>query len=374
MVLKYPIPIFRVFLETEVFVNANFNYQENSFKKLIELVDDASLVLYQTTVTYKEVLSNIEQEVKISNSGFKALTKDFRRQAKIFYNIPNLKSLFSIKPNPDEICNLLKDQFEDYLEKTKAKIISIDKVSPEKVFDKYFSNLPPFKEGKNKNEFPDAFSIEALEKEARDNNFTIHVISNDNDWKNACSQSDNLVCIDNIEKFLEKQIIVATKYKDINLYYDFLENNFYQFEREISNRCDDLEFSLGDGYNFNFAELGSEEIDVKVESIELKDKTLIEIDDDTMTFELDVEISFLADVSYSSLEFAVYDKEDEQYYNVEPKVERVHQQIAMPVEVHLSYKRNNSDDLIFDQVIDISLDPHNLVNTIDIHPEYYDDY
>ena len=370
MLLNYPIPIFRVFLDTEVFVSANFNYQENSFKKLIELVDNGSLVLYQTTVTYKEVLSNIEQEVKISNSGFKTLTRDFRKQAKIFYNAPTLKSLFSIKPNPDEICNLLKDQFKDYLEKTKAKIISIDKVSPEKVFDKYFSNLPPFKEGKKKSEFPDAFSIEALEKEARDNNFIIHVISNDNDWKNACSQSDNLFCIDNIEKFLEKQIIIATKYKDITLYYEFLENNFYQFEREISNRCDDLEFSLGDGYDF--ADLGTEEIDINVESIELKDKTLIEIDGDTMTFELDVEISFLADVSYDSLEFAVYDREDSQYYNVEREVERVHQQITMPVEVHLSYKRNNSDDLIFDEVIDISLDPHNLVNTIDIHSEYYD--
>ncbi len=37
MVFNYPTPVFRIFLDTEVFVSANFNYQGNSFLKLIEL-------------------------------------------------------------------------------------------------------------------------------------------------------------------------------------------------------------------------------------------------------------------------------------------------------------------------------------------------
>ncbi len=238
------------------------------------------------------------------------------------------------------------------------------------IFDKYFNNLPPFKEGKKKNEFPDAFAIAALEKEAMDNDFKIYVISQDNDWQTACKGNNNLIGLENIEKFLEQQIIIATKYKDINLYYEFLDSNFEQFKQKISDKFEELEFSLGGGYDF--ADCGSEEIEITVESVKLEDKTLVEIDDETMTFELNVEISFLADVSYDSLEVAVFDREDDRYYNVEREEQQVHQQITIPVEVHISYLINTSGNLLLDEIIDISLDPHNSINTIEVDSEYYD--
>lgn len=372
MVFNYPTPIFKIFLDTEVFVSASFNYQNSLFEKLVDLVDNGELVLYLTTVTRQEILSNIEKEVNHSDSSLKTLHKEFRKKAKIFYNHQNLKSLFSLNYNKDEISQDLKNQFLNYLEKTKTKIISVDKVSPEYIFDKYFNNLPPFKEGKKKNEFPDVFAIVALEKEAIDNEFKVYVISKDNDWQTACERSNNLIRLENIEKFLEQKIIISSKYQDINLYYEFLDDNFDQFRQKISDKFEEIEFSLGGGYDF--ADWGSEEIEVTVKSIELEDKTLVEIDDETMTFELNVEISFLADVSYDSLEVAVFDREDDRYYNVEREEQQVHQQIAIPVEVHISYLINTSGDLLLDEIIDIWLDPHNSINTIEVDSEYYDGY
>lgn len=131
---NYPTPIFRIFLDAEVFVSASFNYQNSSFKKLVGLVDNGELVLYLTTVTRQEILSNIEKEVNHSDSSLKTLHKEFRKKARIFYNHQNLKSLFSLNYNKDEICQELKNQFLDYLEKTEAQIISVDKVSPEDIF------------------------------------------------------------------------------------------------------------------------------------------------------------------------------------------------------------------------------------------------
>ncbi|MEM8719170.1 MAG: PIN domain-containing protein [Cyanobacteria bacterium P01_G01_bin.39] len=188
MVFNYPTPIFRIFLDTEVFVSANFNYQDSSFTKLVDLVNNDELVLYITTVTRNEILSNIEKEVHNSDSSLKTIHKEFRKNAKILYNYQNFKSLFSLNHNKDETCQELKNQFLNYLEKIKAQVISVDQVSPEDIFDQYFNNLPPFKEGKKKYEFPDAFSIAALEKEAMNNDFKIYVISRDNDWQKACEK------------------------------------------------------------------------------------------------------------------------------------------------------------------------------------------
>lgn len=371
MVFIYPTPDFRIFLDTEVFVNANFDYQNSSFKKLVDLVDNRELVLYLTTVTYQEILSNIEKEVNNSDASLKTLHKEFRKKARIFHNHQNLKSLFSLNYNKDEIFQELKNQFLYYLKITEAQIISVDKVSPKNIFDKYFNNKPPFKEGKKKSEFPDAFAIAALEKEAMDNDFKVYVISQDNDWQMACKGNNNLICLENVEKFIEQQIIIATKYKDINLYYEFLDNNFDQFKQKISDNFEELEFSLGGGYDS--ADWGSEEIEVTVESIKLEDKTLVEIDDEKMTFELNVEVGFLANVNYDSLEVAVFDREDDRYYNVQREKEEVHQNIIIPIEVYISYRRNMSGDLLLDEIIDIYLNPH-YSKTIEIDSEFYDGY
>ncbi|MEM7590971.1 MAG: hypothetical protein AAF383_05540 [Cyanobacteria bacterium P01_A01_bin.83] len=111
-----------------------------------------------------------------------------------------------------------------------------------------------------------------------------------------------------------------------------------------------------------------------MKSVELEDKTLVEIDDETMTFELDVEVSFLADVSYDSLEFAVFDREDDRYYNVEREKEEVDQNVIILTEIHISYQRDTSGDLLLYKIIDFWLDPHNSINTNEIDSRFHESY
>lgn len=99
----------------------------------------------------------------------------------------------------------------------------------------------------------------------------------------------------------------------------------------------------------------------------------MEIDDEKMTFELNVEVGFLANVNYDSLEVAVFDREDDRYYNVQREKEEVHQNIIIPIEVYISYRRNMSGDLLLDEIIDIYLNPH-YSKTIEIDSEFYDGY
>lgn len=55
------------------------------------------------------------------------------------------------------------DEFEQFLIEVDAEIISIEDISPTRVFEKYFGAKPPFSH-KKKSEFPDAFSLEAILK------------------------------------------------------------------------------------------------------------------------------------------------------------------------------------------------------------------
>lgn len=77
---------------------------------------------------------------------------------------------------------------------------------PEIVFDKYFSAKPPFSAtGKKKNEFPDAFVIEAARQYLVDHpNEILLVVSRDGDWEKAFSGMDNVVFCNSISDAVTK--------------------------------------------------------------------------------------------------------------------------------------------------------------------------
>lgn len=77
---------------------------------------------------------------------------------------------------------------------------------PIKVFDLYFSSLPPFSEKKGKkSEFPDAFVISSILSHLDSNSDkVILVISNDNDWKNALDDCDRIELVNSIDDALKR--------------------------------------------------------------------------------------------------------------------------------------------------------------------------
>lgn len=52
-----------VFLDTEIFVNKNFNYGHNDFVALLEHVADGTITLYLTEVHHREIKKKIEDLV-----------------------------------------------------------------------------------------------------------------------------------------------------------------------------------------------------------------------------------------------------------------------------------------------------------------------
>ncbi len=372
-------PLYLVALDTEVFDKHKFNYQSKSFEKLIEMVHEKKIYLYLTTINQQEIISHIKRSTEEAALAFKRIYKDFRKQASIIYNSAKYKELLNTHFDKEEFYKELIEKFNNFLTESNTEILPIDSVSVEEIFDKYFNNIPPFKNGQKKHEFPDAFALAAIEEKAKDENEKIYVITGDKDWQDYISLSNHLIHIESIDKFLGYIIKEESKYKDLNLCYEILENNFIEIAKRIEYSFTSKEFVFSDYFDNGDFEVGSEEIDfITVDSIEVIEQYIIDIDDKNsenpvVTFELMVRIIYTANVSYNSTENAFWDGEDEIYYGNLRYIEgKVKQENCLPIEAIVQLSRDQSSNLQFKSIEDVILDPNQSISSIELKSDDFE--
>ena len=86
----------------------------------------------------------------------------------------------------------LRSQFHTFLDEVKANVLELTDISIEEVFEKYFAGIPPFANDKKKHEFPDAFSLAAIERWCKTSSGKMYVVSSDSDWQQVCAISPSL--------------------------------------------------------------------------------------------------------------------------------------------------------------------------------------
>ncbi|MBD2039251.1 NACHT domain-containing NTPase [Microcoleus sp. FACHB-672] len=155
-------------------------------------------------------------------------------------------------------------------------------------------------------------------------------------------------------------------------FYEGLEEASEEIKQVIISNFGHLEFIVSADFNMDFDSDNIEE--VRVDSVEIIDKLIVSADDwepenHLVTFELKVNISYTANISYESLESAIFDKEDQLYYNTEFIKEEVHQQVIRLVEVELIFFRDSSYNLCFGEIDYIDFYSKNSKEPILIEPE-----
>jgi PIN domain len=378
-----------VALDTQVFDSHNFNYNSTSFRRLVELAQQEKISLVLTYVTLHEIRAHITEGAVLTSKAIEQAVNDLNKKrfkpqgdtkkVRISAN-SDLLNEFKTKvqelaPNFDQINQELLDQLESFLQETNFKIIEVDRVSVVDIFNSYFSGTPPFGEGKKKSEFPDAFALLALQKEAEDRNRIIYVVSGDSDWQKFCSSSEDLSWIENLKELLET-IIRETDSDEVDECYELYRDKEDQIKGYIQKIFSDLNFLL-DLSGTSLIEWGSEEIEVEVNSVDIIDSSLVNIDDSdadqpSVVFELEAEVHYDANVSYESLEDAIYDREDDMYYNKE-KIDNVcTQSLKLNVEVTLTLSRDKDYSLYDADIKDITIDPNNTLGEIVIDTGFYE--
>lgn len=315
----------QVFIDTEVFVSANFQFNSGRLKRLANFSQKGFISLHLTEITVQEIEANIIKQVQEASKSI----KKFQDKVRILKNIVSCKVLFDF--NTELITHDLINQFHDFLASTVTNIIPLRDISVSLVFEKYFNHQPPFGEGKKKFEFPDAFSIEALEKWCRDTKQLIYVISSDNDIKTACLPDSSLLSLEKLDELFEL-ITSSDEYLSqlASQFFDELEPEIYNI---INYKFENRGFYLEDYYE-------GEVHSVKVNSINFVDNYLVETLDDVLTFQLTAIIAFSAEVSYPDPDMTYYDKEDGRYIFLETINETVEKTLEIPVLLEIQFSRN----------------------------------
>jgi hypothetical protein len=291
-----------VFIDTQVFKGANFNYQSIRFQELISLAKAGKIFVYLTDITDREIESNISEDVQSASRKLKSIQSE--RELRILKNLKDdfTETLFT--PLDPEAAKLsLLAQFARFKKDVQVNFISIQDTSISEVFEKYFAHLPPFGEGKKKYEFPDAFVISALQRWCARSSNRIYVISDDEDMKSACEDHGRLLSLSKLEELLD--LVSKDEEQLYPLLHKLFEENSDELESEIGKRFEELGFVVYDSE--------AEVSEVSVGSVKVTEVLLVKVDtnktllDDQAVFDITAEVDFSAEVEVSDPNSPTYE-------------------------------------------------------------------
>jgi len=275
-----------------------------------------------TDIVYREVLNRIENHAIKAVNLFKKQKLNFDREARILRNTNVLNDHFA-KVNFKELKENAKkeihEKFHQVVEEFKIEIIDSSVANIKEVLDDYFATNPPFKEGLKKTEFPDALSLNALKIWCDKNSNSVIHLSNDKDFDEYKSKS--IDCSHDLSSLLE---LLFTENSDIQ--FEFITAIYQKSIGEIITRIDsELSEDLS-SQAYSKIENDAWYEDVEVDFIEIYNTEIVasvinEIEEETFSYEIEINIFFSVEAYYTDLTNAFYDKEDGVWWGEESRSE-----------------------------------------------------
>lgn len=280
-----------IFIDTNVFEKIGFNFDDrnkllNQYKKIV------------ATKKYENVaISVIDNEIKQHiNNRIEIDCANIRKHCKWIYDLVDSKLLES-KINKSLI------EYEKFKKDTNTIEVNLEKVNPEIVMSKYFKLEYPFEQGK-KNEFKDAFFLEAIFNYA-DNHETylsFIVVSNDDGIKKAidCQKNKKIIYFDSIQDFIDSLVDYSKISKD--LLQKFLKE--YDFTKQL---CEMV--------NVNIMDIEEEEIEIEnYECMNVYRPKIIKKTKNTLTVVCDMYINLIGKFKCLDYDNSYYSTEENEYF------------------------------------------------------------
>lgn len=298
-----------VFVDTSVYVAENFFSPNSRINSLVGLAEKGIISLISTEITENEVLRHFKEETSLAWNNIK-------NSHRVFACFDDTRK-FLRKNTKKEFWEKCEDIFKKFKEKSKIYTIGYDYCDDVKsVFIRYFNAEKPFNEGKKKYEFPDAFTLQMLERYCTRNSLKqIIILSNDKDMKDY--RSEHLKPI-NYKEYITSKLAEAETIEKIN---QAIKEDKERICSHIQIR---LEEELYDNRNysnlFNTEELP--EVEIQECTIDM-DANISIISKDKNAFLIELYFNSYCEVkcTYFNLDYAVYDREDKIWYGGEWETE-----------------------------------------------------
>lgn len=285
-----------IFIDASIFIAHNYDYKGAVFENITRLAKAGQANLFVTDISLREVKVHIEEDVK---KAVQASLK-FKKDARALRNIDEspFKEIFS---NVDEAHAVehLFTQLDNFIKEAEVSILSTDGVEVAAVFEKYFRKSPPFGDNKKKEEFPDAFTLEALEAWCLRNDDKMYIASADTDLMGYCETTGRLIYVSKLAEFIDI----------IELHDEVLSPHVLSLVEAHENAIKEAISEAFCQEGFFLEDQDGEVNEVTVVDIEIQNLLFLEVGHDFAVVEVEVETKFAADISYDDLDTASYDSE-----------------------------------------------------------------
>lgn len=319
-----------VFIDTNVFVSENYFLEDNSINRLLNLAQDGYISILWPEIAYNEVKAHFVRDMEHS---FKQVCG---KEYKVLRNHPAF--LKYCQNGSKEVKKKALELLENFKIKSNAYIIPFSYCDNVKdVFEKYFDKKKPFGIEKKKDEFPDAFIIQSLEKYIKKSSLDkeIIVLTNDKDYVEASSY---LTIINDYKKYISEKL--ATK-EEFDVLYDDLESEqkflVESWKEEIENILyDDRTYFKFCNYD-EISQINIESCDIE---FDYRDLYILNNDETHIEFEVNPLVSFSVDVTFHDTSEASYDKEFDEWYGDEWRTKTI--SLSVTFKSTVKYNKQNS--------------------------------
>ena len=214
----------------------------------------------------------------------------------------------------------LLGQLNRFVKKTKAKIIPYACARPKDVFDDYFARKSPFGDGKQKSEFPDAFSLAAARAWAKKHKKILYVVSGDKAVREACD-NNILLPLERLSDFLD---LLAKEEARANAVYSAIST---QFDADAAPQIE----KAFERWGFGLEDRDGDVEDVEVASIHLEDIDILKLEHSRAEVELWANVEFTAVATYADLDNAAWDSEEKKFMFWETLTENIEDEKRLKV-------------------------------------------
>lgn len=323
-----------VFLDTGVFRSFGHSLDAKPIQLLGRYVVDGVFVLHTTDITLGEVRRQIEDmERKLANEANKVAERLDRWNSRYRHTddwIPVPKRI-----EPSEVCAAYRDFERTVRQDWKARVHAASDLSLGPVLHRYFARRAPFDE-KGSKEFPDAFALRALEEWCVGAQERVYVVADDKAMLRAAEASEHLIAAGGLDSLLAL-VASADGHAIADAVRDAFDGQYFCVALQ-----DALARGIGqvggvyvgdryaEGYVLTMAVKGLEEV---------ADVTILRVDKDQVACVADASLAISAEVDYTDMSEARWDREDQLYYGAQSGITEIRDVATARIFVELERNR-----------------------------------
>lgn len=199
---------FNVLLDTNVFINAKYDFNGASLHNLQKYCDDGIACIITNDIITREVLHHIEADVGLLASQAKNAIKNHGE----LVNAITVPEFDKIKAILLDAPKQLSDAFNSYIED--ATFLPNDDLSIVELFNDYFGSTAPFESRKEKkSEFPDAAIIMSIKRYlSSGDDLSLYIVTDDKGWHAALKDTPGVFMYKELKSLLTE---ISRKQEDL---------------------------------------------------------------------------------------------------------------------------------------------------------------